>query len=435
MIAAARSRNIRFNIVVQSEKQLRSRYIEEADTIKGNCNNWIYLYSREYPTLVEISNLCGTQKSGKSLVTTSRLQRLDKNKGEVLIMHGRKYPFISYLKDINEYDDEKFEKPYHEKGSYNETIKLFDIIAYLNAVGWEYAQDRLRRNESNAPTTTTEYIPKICVNDLFQKQADYNTIFEASSSWYKRHIRSFRSIKNDGIEFEITESPSNTLYSRSPISYVALPDVVEMVNENIAVISNNQKDLFSLSKELFVQLLTRKKVIPIYYDLHSFAIPKELDCVKFSDWTTDKKKEKAELLLLPLLIARQLFCESFKFADLEQDCVLMDSYKTIIANFENESNSKNEYVVILYGLDDAPFLAESIYQCWALGAFKNVRIVVFCSNEGEVLDRNCADFCNINDEKRKMYSKCILYFDEKTNRVAMKQQPSPEYRIRLNRKK
>src|SRR5699024_9753124 len=44
MIAASRSRNIRFNIVVQSEKQLETRYAEEADTIKGNCNNWIYLY-------------------------------------------------------------------------------------------------------------------------------------------------------------------------------------------------------------------------------------------------------------------------------------------------------------------------------------------------------------------------------------------------------
>lgn len=435
MIAAARSRNIRFNIVVQSEKQLRARYMEEADTIKGNCNNWIYLYSREYPTLVEISNLCGTQKSGKPLVTTSRLQRLDKEKGEVLIMHGRKYPFVSYLKDINEYDDEKIEAPYHEKGSYNEIIKLFDIAAYLNATGWEYAQDRLRRNESTALAKTTEYIPKLCINDLFQKQADRNTIFEASISWYKRHIRSFRSIKTDGIEFEIIESGNNTLYSRAPVSYVALPDVVEMVNENIAVISNNQKDLLSLSKELFVQLVTRKKVIPIYYDLRSFAIPKELDCVELSDWTIDKKKEKAELLLLPLLIARQLFCESFKFSDLEQDPILLKSYKTIIEDFEDESNSEKKYVVILYGLDDAPFLAESIYQCWALGAFKNVRIVVFCSNKGEVLDRNCADFCNINDEKRKMYSKCVLYFDKKTNRIAKKQQPSPEYRIQLKRSK
>ena len=139
--------------------------------------------------------------------------------------------------------------------------------------------------------------------------------------------------------------------------------------------------------------------------------------------------------MLPLLIARQLFCESFKFSDLEQDPILLNSYKTIIKGFENESNSEEEYVVILYGLDDAPFLAESIYQCWALGAFKNVRIVVFCSNEGKVLDRNCADFCNINDEKRKMYSKCVLYFDEKTNRVAMKQQPGPEYRIQLKRSK
>ena len=48
MITAARSRNIRFHLIVQGMRQLQQKYGEGADTISGNCNNWIYLYSKEY---------------------------------------------------------------------------------------------------------------------------------------------------------------------------------------------------------------------------------------------------------------------------------------------------------------------------------------------------------------------------------------------------
>ena len=108
MISAARSRNIRFFLIVQSLHQLKGKYGEDADTIKGNCTNWVFLTSRELDLLSEISKLCGTYTTAdgrtRSLISISELQRLNKNKGEALIMHNRLYPFISQLADIDDYE-------------------------------------------------------------------------------------------------------------------------------------------------------------------------------------------------------------------------------------------------------------------------------------------------------------------------------------------
>ena len=99
---------IRFNLVVQSQKQLQSRYEAEAETIKSNCNNWIFLTSRELSLLKEISELAGTV-SGKPLISVSALQHLKKNDGEALVFRNRLFPFITRLEDISIYDNEQYE--------------------------------------------------------------------------------------------------------------------------------------------------------------------------------------------------------------------------------------------------------------------------------------------------------------------------------------
>ncbi len=116
MISAARSRNIRFNLVVQSQNQLKARYHEEAETIKSNCNNWIFLTSRELELLEEISNLCGEKADGKPLLSVSALQHLDKNQGQALLLCGRLFPYITQLEDINHYDNGRFQiLPFKER--------------------------------------------------------------------------------------------------------------------------------------------------------------------------------------------------------------------------------------------------------------------------------------------------------------------------------
>ena len=108
MISAARSRNIRYYLIAQSKHQLQGKYGEDADTIKGNCDNWVFLTSKELDLLEEISQLCGSVYTAaghqRRLISVSELQRLSKERGEALIMHARQYPAISALADIDEYE-------------------------------------------------------------------------------------------------------------------------------------------------------------------------------------------------------------------------------------------------------------------------------------------------------------------------------------------
>lgn len=108
-ISAARSRNIRYYLVVQSLHQLYSKYGNTAgEVIRSNCADWVYLNSREMSLLTELSDLCG-QKIGRNgfepLVTPSQLQRLEKGQDSIqaLIMAGRNKPFLTNLADIDQY--------------------------------------------------------------------------------------------------------------------------------------------------------------------------------------------------------------------------------------------------------------------------------------------------------------------------------------------
>lgn len=130
MITAARSRNIRFNLFLQSKKQLYLRYGDDCDTIMSNCENWIYLSSRELEFLKELSELCGDTNNAnrKPLLSVSDLQRFDKERGEVLILAGRNKPLISHLPDISYYDNNRIELPPRilpTKASVNATSTTF----------------------------------------------------------------------------------------------------------------------------------------------------------------------------------------------------------------------------------------------------------------------------------------------------------------------
>ena len=103
MITAARSRGMRFTLIIQNFAQLNEVYGEQnAETIKGNCGNMVYLISTELKALEEISKMCGEVKSKKDdktsstpLVTISDLQQM--KQFEVIVRRLRMPPFKTYL--------------------------------------------------------------------------------------------------------------------------------------------------------------------------------------------------------------------------------------------------------------------------------------------------------------------------------------------------
>jgi len=130
MITASRSRNIRFNLFVQSINQLNEKYQYESNTIRGNCENWIFLHSRELGLLNEIVNLSGFKNPETYLVSISTLSTLDKTSGEAYILSKRLYPYIANLLDIDKYpinltNDQNIEYPQNT----HKADKIFDFEA------------------------------------------------------------------------------------------------------------------------------------------------------------------------------------------------------------------------------------------------------------------------------------------------------------------
>lgn len=115
MISAARSRNIRFFIIVQSAAQLECRYKEEAKTIKSNCANWIFLPSREMELLREISELCGQvyvdDRGYRPLFSISSLQclKVGYEDSQALVLRNNMRPYVTWIKDFSLYPQAKFQ--------------------------------------------------------------------------------------------------------------------------------------------------------------------------------------------------------------------------------------------------------------------------------------------------------------------------------------
>lgn len=146
MITAARSRKIRMTMIIQNFAGLVQTYgKEDAETIRGNCGNLLYLLTGELSALEEISKLCGEKiiKVGKDkkeetrpLITVTELQRF--KEGEVLIIKHRMPPLKTKFPGFWDLDFgygkancnvQKLELPHHEK----QALKLFDIREFVKA--------------------------------------------------------------------------------------------------------------------------------------------------------------------------------------------------------------------------------------------------------------------------------------------------------------
>lgn len=179
MVTAARSRQIRFNFIIQNFAQLYQVYGKDnGETIKGNCGNIIYLISSEIGALEEISKMCGEVKSKEKektastpLVTVSDLQRL--KEGNIIILRTRMMPFktkVVYDYKIDwGYKTEREGYPKREK----QPLELFDLKGFVNEKRENKINDVLN-NFNNAPIPPMAGVNKnskqnLNVDDLIKK--------------------------------------------------------------------------------------------------------------------------------------------------------------------------------------------------------------------------------------------------------------------------
>lgn len=169
MVTAARSRHIRFLFIIQNFAQLKENYGDhDAETIRGNCGNIIYLLTGELSALEEISKLCGDKlvRVGKDkkeetrpLVTISELQRMKDD--EIVLIKHRCPPFKGKIKKDYESDFGfgKGTEHYGKNVIYPERemteIQTFDIKEYVK----KQKQEKLKEaglDSSSFPSSTGE---------------------------------------------------------------------------------------------------------------------------------------------------------------------------------------------------------------------------------------------------------------------------------------
>lgn len=168
MVTAARSRRIRFTFIIQNFAQLNDVYGKnDADTIRSNCGNLIYLITTELAALEEISKLCGEVKSKEKektsstpLISVSDLQKMKLN--EVVILKSRLNPYRTKLTPSYEIDwGNNF-----ASGSIPERklsqIELFNIKDYVKTKKRNKIFESLGNNDRG-----NDYISKNILNPLF----------------------------------------------------------------------------------------------------------------------------------------------------------------------------------------------------------------------------------------------------------------------------
>lgn len=155
MVTAARSRAIRFTFIIQNFAQLKSVYgNEDAETIKGNCGNLVYLISTELAALEEISKMCGEVKSSDKdktastpLVTVTDLQKL--KLFEAIIIRWRLAPFkTKYTPNFKmDWGHPKSEAVYPTRKK--KEIQLFDVKEFTKKKKSEKIKNSLNEKSSS----------------------------------------------------------------------------------------------------------------------------------------------------------------------------------------------------------------------------------------------------------------------------------------------
>ena len=145
LMATIRSREISACLVLQAQSQLKALYKDNADTITGNCDNYLFLGGKEMSTLKELSQSLGRetidtyntgesrsrelshslnyQKLGRELMSVDDLATMDGGKC-ILQIRGLR-PFLSDKYDITRHPNYKYLSDANPKNT-------FDVEAYMS---------------------------------------------------------------------------------------------------------------------------------------------------------------------------------------------------------------------------------------------------------------------------------------------------------------
>ena len=269
MITAARSRLIRFTLIIQNFAQLDAVYgKEDAQTIRSNCNNLLYLLTTELAALKEISELCGEKKvkEGKGdkekevtrpLITVAELQQM--KPFEAIVKRVRFGPLktklipnfkINWGKTYGEAD------PFVEREK--QPIQMFDIMEFVKKQKEEKFKEIMNNPEGgetpfgesvnpfisqpNPFSMPNPFINNNISNEQPKAQQPENEEFNVDDLVKRIDAKIAELEKEEELEQE-------KLNANKPVNEIK--PIKEESNENVTDIYNNSKPLKTTEDQFF----------------------------------------------------------------------------------------------------------------------------------------------------------------------------------------
>ncbi len=207
IITVCLGRNILFTLAIQAVAQLKSKYPEVFDTIKGNCGNWVYIMTEDKETAKEISELIGEETIS---VVNRTGKKLSINKEQTEMQEARALLNMNELMSLRMGENVVIRPMYRQsQGTKKEELikatPIFNMGEHRMRFAYKYLKDIFPQNQM------------LYLSDNIEK------IFNANE-----HLRG-REFKLAGIEIETTETVDVKRLRRSARAYFDRLDALDKI--------------------------------------------------------------------------------------------------------------------------------------------------------------------------------------------------------------
>lgn len=177
MISAARSRNMRFHLIIQTFSQLRMIYAEfGATNILNNCGNLIVLRNNDPEIAAILRNSIGKftlPYSGKEVegIPSGCLRSLKKGQA-IIIVEGVKNPIMSVYPDMSEYHCFDFNDTYScSNKKKKSTVKYFNFDKYFERI-------KKKKKDSILEIVSVKEITDTLISTFDERRAEIRSYHE-----------------------------------------------------------------------------------------------------------------------------------------------------------------------------------------------------------------------------------------------------------------
>ena len=176
MISAARSRNMRFHLIIQTFSQLRMIYDEfGATNILNNCGNLIVLRNNDPEIEAILRNSIGKftlPYSGKEVegISSGCLRSLKKGQA-IIIVEGVKNPIMSVYPDMSQYQCFNFNDTYSCSKKRKRAVKYFDFDKYFEKM-------KKKKEDSILDKISVEEITDILISTFDERREEIRSYHE-----------------------------------------------------------------------------------------------------------------------------------------------------------------------------------------------------------------------------------------------------------------